>query len=272
MNATLEKMIDVLPIIKNLFANDIFLSVIDENCVMQGYSIPDGAVPVVNIGEEFVDNTGGLQEVFETGKRKYNFIRDEKLGGAFEGYLIPIFDGGKVVGCLTSTMAVEDKARMQEIVVEFDEATKQVDANIQDIVGKFDELYHLIDGVNQMTDKVEGDISASEEIVSSISSNASKSNILALNASIEAARSGENGRGFSVVAKEMGVLAKASSTSTAEIQKQLQQVRESMNKMIESINGTDAVASEYNSQIKTIQETVANMLVLSKEMQDTFAK
>ena len=41
MNEKLEKLIDTLPLIKQLFKYDVYLTVMDENSVIQGFSIPD---------------------------------------------------------------------------------------------------------------------------------------------------------------------------------------------------------------------------------------
>lgn len=208
MNQEIEKVISLLPIIRQLFEQNAYITVLDTEGTVCGYSIPEGIPPQMEIGSKFVDPSGGYDEVMRTGKRKYNYLPKEVMGEAFEGYLIPIKDKGTIVGCLISSYSVEEKERLNEIVDDFNRATQQVNEKIGQIVQGFDELFNKIGEVSQMTSKVEEDVNASEQIVGVISSNASKSNILALNASIEAARSGEYGRGFSVVAGEMGRLAR----------------------------------------------------------------
>lgn len=269
MDREIEKIVSILPIIKQLYDRDMYITVLDRDGVVCGYSIPDGKRPQMEIGSRFHDPSGCFDEVIRTGKRKYNYLPKEVMGEVFEGYLVPISDGGRVVGCLVSSYSAEEKKHLGEIASEFHTSVTQVNERISRIVGEFDELYGRFGEVNQMTGKVEADVNASEKIVGVIGSNASKSNILALNASIEAARSGEHGRGFAVVAQEMGKLAKDSSNSTAEIQKQLQEVHKSLEAMIRSINGTDSVAQNYNSEIREIQEVMGRMLEMAAEMENS---
>lgn len=92
--------------------------------------------------------------------------------------------------------------------------------------------------VKSLAEKTES-IGSVLEVIRSISE---QTNLLALNAAIEAARAGEQGRGFAVVADEVRVLAKRTSDSTDQIQESINTLR---------IEATNAVEAMQNSEIKT---------------------
>ncbi len=119
-----------------------------------------------------------------------------------------------------------------------------------------------------MTNNVEGDVHNTVEVVNKISSNASRSNILALNASIEAARSGENGRGFAVVADQMGELAKDSGNSATEIKATLNTITDHLYSIITSIKEANDVAREHLEHVNEIQNTLEETLVLAGELEE----
>lgn len=272
MNQEIEKIVSLLPTIKQVFDRDAYISVLDADGIVRGYAIPDGTTPQVQIGTKFEDPSGGFNEVMRTGRRKYNYLPKEVMGEPFEGYIVPIKDEGITVGVIITSYSATERERMGEIVNGFNDATVQVNEKIGEIVKEFEALLGRIDEVSKMTDKVEEEVKASEHIAGVISGNASKSNILALNASIEAARSGEHGRGFAVVAQEMGKMAKDSGSSSSEIQKQLQEAHDSLNLMISSIKGADEVAQVYNEHIQTIKEVVDHMIQMAEEMEKSFNK
>lgn len=268
MNAKLEQFVENLPILRQLFGHDVFLTVLDQNRVMQGYSIPDGAEPQVQIGEVFNDSTGVMDKVLKTGKTYHNHLPKDVMGEAFEGVLVPIKDGSDIVGCITCTYSADTKEEMAAIAVKFRESVDTIDKSLHTLVDGIENLFGLLTGMDEMANSVESDVHNAVEVVNKINGNASRSNILALNASIEAARSGEFGRGFAVVAAEMGKLAKDSGNSAVDIKETLSGIREHLATIMTSIKDAGNFTKEQQGNISSIKEILEEMVVLAGKLEE----
>lgn len=268
MNKLLENYIEMLPVMRQLFPQDVFLTVLDAKGVIVGYSIPEDQKPIMRIGETFRDSTGALAEVLKTGKPKHNYLPEEVMGEAFEGELVPLKEDGRIVGCLTCTYSVKVKKEMAEITTKFQESVGSIQNSLKDLMGGIENLCTLLSDMGQLTNSVESDVHNAVNVVNIINGNASRSNILALNASIEAARSGEFGRGFSVVATEMGKLAKDSGNSASEIKDTLSTIMNHLTTIISSLKDASGFADDYRGSIGSIQEILENTVVLANELEE----
>lgn len=118
-----------------------------------------------------------------------------------------------------------------------------------------------MDSVQDHSGDIRDLVKMTAQIVRTIQSNSQKPNILALNASIEAARAGDKGRGFSVVAGEMGKLARMSNESTESIRENLQKVHDQLDaitKEIDEVADVAATQAESVKQITDMLESIGN--------------
>ncbi len=122
---------------------------------------------------------------------------------------------------------------------------QQIDAAVQSV----DQLSLEIEQSAQSMQQLERDSNDIQSILGTIRSIAEQTNLLALNAAIEAARAGEQGRGFAVVADEVRALAKRTADSTAEIDGLLGNLAQR----------TSQVAQQMHASLEVSQESVSRI-------------
>ncbi|MGF6491818.1 methyl-accepting chemotaxis protein [Pseudomonas frederiksbergensis] len=139
------------------------------------------------------------------------------------------------------------------------EGQQQIDAAVSSV----DRLSQEIEQSAQSMQQLERDSNDIQSILGTIRSIAEQTNLLALNAAIEAARAGEQGRGFAVVADEVRALAKRTADSTAEIDgllgnlaKRTSQVTQQMHASLEVSQQSVTRIGEARSSFGQIRESV----------------
>ncbi|MCL6703893.1 methyl-accepting chemotaxis protein [Pseudomonas sp. T1.Ur] len=126
--------------------------------------------------------------------------------------------------------------------------------------GSIARLASEIDQSVQVINQLATDSQSISRVLDVIKSIAEQTNLLALNAAIEAARAGEQGRGFAVVADEVRTLAKRTQQSTEEIEAMISRLHGGVGAAVKAMGTSHEMASGTVGQSEKVQQALENIL------------
>lgn len=145
-----------------------------------------------------------------------------------------------------------------------DQGKLVIKRNQESITNLASQLQHASDTISEL----ERNSKEINTILSTISDIAEQTNLLALNAAIEAARAGEQGRGFAVVADEVRVLSQRTHSSTVEIRDMIESLQKNSHEAVESMNRSQSLASSSVEDANDATDALEKITISIQEISD----
>lgn len=208
-----------------------------------------------------------------SGKHSDIYLDESVYGMPINAFAFPVYEKDKLVGALAFGKPLDKEKKLEEYI----DGVRQIVLNLQDkshtIASHSEELAATSEEIHTQSQKALEDSEKTNEITKLIKSISRETNLLGLNASIEAARAGQHGAGFNIVAKEVRKLSSQTADSTEKIETSLNNVKSNIENLQENmkqitIASTEEakLAQDFSEIIETLDGISSKLYSFAKEM------
>lgn len=267
----LNIIIELAPTIQKLVPLDCTIGVADTINLI--YTVPGEKIkiPKEAIGKD-MPKDDAIYQAIHSGKSIDTIVSAAAFGFPFKACGMPIRNkAGNIIGGLGLGISLENTDKLINAADTVVKSTEKAFSTIKELALSTEESTKNQLSLKALSVDIEGSINSTKSIVDFINGVTKTSKLLALNASIESARAGEAGRGFSVVAKEISKMADNSANGIKEIESTLNTIKEKISQIAIKINETVDISEQQASATEEISSLMKE-LVSSADLLNDVAK
>lgn len=250
MNKLLEQLIETAPLYQKFIQQDIAISISDTKTYLALFETENLKFPFP-VGEP-INGSGFenvLSEIARTGNAFTNYVPKEITGTVpIKSIVTPIFDGDDLVGYFSASINIEKEVTVEETSAVLKKSIDGADKGIHKVTEGAQQLQGLMSSLEEEFKIMEGSVKEGTAAIELIKGITKKTNLLSLNAAIEASRAGAAGKGFAIVAGEMRKLAEQCKEIAEHVEKSLSEIEENIvNTATMSKKAKDVSDNQYRS-------------------------
>ncbi|GEP62414.1 chemotaxis protein [Clostridium beijerinckii] len=255
---------NALPSLEVLFDEDVSMALTDTKQYL--YTKYSPKLELNTNKGDIIPEGGAIIEVLRTGNTMIKVVPEHVYGTAFKSFAIPIKEEGKVVGVFVVGKSLERKNAVMSITKNLTETLSQISITINEVAKDVQELATMNEELLLETKETNEKTKDTDNIVTFIQGISSQTNLLGLNAAIEAARAGDAGRGFNVVAQEIRKLSNSSNESIKQINSVIKHISTSINSINDGLIKSNDVSQGQSAALEEIVASIAELNSTAKKL------
>lgn len=197
-------------------------------------------------------------------------IPKEVFGFPVRTIAIPVFDDfGEIAGTMVVSASIDKINRLTELTGSVSEALTVINQNVKEMQDGFVQINKENEKIAVSLEQTKEDYKKTDDIFSFVNGVIRQTNFLGLNASIEAARAGQAGQGFAVVASKITSLSNSTKKSLIEIDEVLGTIQSSIADILDRVQSSNELLEQQIKGVDSIEsaiETINKNVKLLDEM------
>lgn len=263
----MDLLVKVAPLIQQMVPIDNTIGISDREkfiYYLPGRELNMNLKPGMPIGKG-----SGLYGAVTTGRVVDTVVPKEAYGLVFKSRGLPVKDeSGQVIGAIAFGISMKTQEAIIEVAQTVASSTQQTSATVEELASSAQQLAGSQEVLENLGKEISEQVKKTDVILGFIHEVADTSNLLGLNAAIEAARAGDHGRGFSVVAEEIRKLSVKSAQAVKEIRDILAIINEKVVVMSEKIVEAAALSEQQAAATEEISATMQELATTAGKLEE----